>query len=137
MAVSLSSRPSERGLAGNRIESIYGIINGTANYILSTMTHEGRPFDDILKEAQEKGYAEADPTYDIDGIDTAHKLAILVNLAYGASVGLDDIYTEGISGITPLDIQFAGEFGYRIKLLAIAKEMEGKVEMRVHPTMIP
>jgi homoserine dehydrogenase len=125
------------GLAGNRIESIYGIINGTANYILSTMTHEGRPFDEILKEAQEKGYAEADPTYDIDGIDTAHKLAILVNLAYGSSVGLDDIYTEGISRITPLDIQFAGEFGYRIKLLAIAKEMEGKVEMRVHPTMIP
>ena len=124
------------GLAGNRIESIYGIINGTANYILSTMTHEGRPFDEILKEAQEKGYAEADPTYDIDGIDTAHKLAILVNLAYGASVGLDDIYTEGISGITPLDIQFAGEFGYTIKLLAIAKEIEGKVEMRVHPTMI-
>ncbi|MCP3676890.1 MAG: homoserine dehydrogenase [Deltaproteobacteria bacterium] len=125
------------GLAGNRIESIYGIINGTANYILSTMTHEGRPFDEILKEAQEQGYAEADPTYDIEGTDTAHKLAILVNLAYGASVGLDDIYTEGISGITPLDIQFAGEFGYRIKLLAIAKEIGGKVEMRVHPTMIP
>ncbi|NOS35321.1 MAG: homoserine dehydrogenase [Deltaproteobacteria bacterium] len=125
------------GLAGNRIESIYGIINGTANYILSTMTHEGRPFGEILKEAQESGYAEADPTYDIEGVDTAHKLAILVNLAYGSSVGLDDIYTEGISRITPLDIQFAGEFGYRIKLLAIAKEMEGKVEMRVHPTMIP
>ena len=125
------------GLAGNKIESIYGIINGTANYILSTMTHEGRPFDEILKEAQEKGYAEADPTYDVDGVDTAHKLAILVNLAYGASVGLDDIYTEGISRITPLDIQFAGEFGYTIKLLAIAKNRDGKVEMRVHPTMIP
>ncbi|MFQ5585995.1 MAG: homoserine dehydrogenase [Thermodesulfobacteriota bacterium] len=126
----------KEGLAGNRIESIYGIINGTANYILSTMTHEGRPFDEILKEAQESGYAEADPTYDIEGIDTAHKLAILVNLAYGTSVALDDIYTEGISGITPLDIQFAREFGYRIKLLAIAKERDGKVEMRVHPTMI-
>ena len=127
----------KEGLAGNRIESMYGIINGTANYILSTMTHEGRPFDEILKEAQASGYAEADPTYDIEGVDTAHKLAILVNCAYGTSVALDDVYTEGISTITPLDIQFALEFGYRIKLLAIAKEREGRVEMRVHPTMIP
>jgi len=127
----------KEGLAGNRIESIYGIINGTANYILSTMTHEGRPFDEILKEAQASGYAEADPTYDIEGVDTAHKLAILVNCAYGTSVALEDVYTEGISAITPLDIQFAREFGYRIKLLAIAKEREGRVEMRVHPTMIP
>lgn len=127
----------KEGLVANKINSIYGIINGTANYILSKMTNEGGKFEDVLKKAQEKGYAEADPTYDVEGIDTAHKLAILINLAYGTYIKLEDIYTEGISKITPLDIKFAKEFGYRIKLLAIAKEEGGKVEARVHATMIP
>ncbi|MEE9591525.1 MAG: homoserine dehydrogenase, partial [Thermodesulfobacteriota bacterium] len=127
----------KEGLVANRINSIYGVINGTANYILSEMTHEGGRFEDILKKAQKKGYAEADPTYDVEGIDTAHKLAIMINLAYGASIKYEDIYTEGISGVTSLDIAFAKEFGYRIKLLAIAKEVDGRIEARVHPTMIP
>lgn len=125
------------GLAANKIESIYGIINGTANYILTKMTNDGGKFDDVLRRAQEKGYAEADPSYDVDGIDTAHKLAILINLAFGSNVRLEDIYTEGIRSITQLDIKFAKEFGYRIKLLAIAKSVDGMVEARVHPTMIP
>ncbi len=125
------------GLAANKVESIYGIINGTANYILSKMTNEGGRFEDVLRRAQEKGYAEADPTYDVEGVDTAHKLAILINLAYGTHIRLEDIYTEGITGISQLDIKFAREFGYRIKLLAITKSVDGKVEARVHPTMIP
>ncbi|HBO84090.1 MAG: homoserine dehydrogenase [Deltaproteobacteria bacterium GWC2_42_11] len=127
----------KEGLAANRINSIYGIINGTANYILSKMTNEGGKFEDVLKKAQEKGYAEKDPTYDVEGIDTAHKLAILINLAYGTNIKLDDIYIEGITRIAPLDIKFAKEFGYRIKLLAIAKEENNRIEARVHPTMIP
>src|SRR3989338_4070541 len=127
----------KEGLVANRINSIYGIINGTANYILSKMTNEGGKFEDVLKKAQEKGYAEADPTYDVEGIDTAHKLAILINLAYGTYIKPADIYTEGISKITPLDIKFAREFGYKIKLLAIAKEEDGRIEARVHATMIP
>ena len=127
----------KEGLVANKINSIYGIINGTANYILSKMTNEGGKFEDVLKKAQEKGYAEADPTYDVEGIDTAHKLAILINLAYGTYIKLGDIYTEGISKITPLDIKFAKEFGYKIKLLAIAKEEGGEIEARVHATMIP
>ncbi|MDP2682858.1 MAG: homoserine dehydrogenase [Deltaproteobacteria bacterium] len=127
----------KEGLVANKINSIYGIINGTANYILSKMTNEGGKFEDVLKKAQEKGYAEADPTYDVEGIDTAHKLAILINLAYGTYIRLEDIYTEGISKVTPLDIKFAKEFGYKIKLLAIAKEEGGKIEARVHATMIP
>ena len=127
----------KEGLVANRINSIYGIINGTANYILSKMTNEGGKFEDVLKKAQEKGYAEADPTYDVEGIDTAHKLAILINLTYGTYIDLKDIYTEGISKITPLDIKFAREFGYKIKLLAIAKEEGEKIEARVHATMIP
>lgn len=125
------------GLAANKIESIYGIINGTANYILSKMTNEGGKFEDVLRRAQEKGYAEADPSYDVDGIDTAHKLAILINLAYGTYISLKDIYTEGITSINQLDIKFAREFGYRIKLLAITKSVDGKIEARVHPTMVP
>lgn len=125
------------GLAANKIDSIYGIINGTANYILSKMTNEGGKFEDVLRRAQEKGYAEADPTYDVEGIDTAHKLAILINLAYGTYIRLEDIYTEGISSVSQLDIKFAKEFGYRIKLLAIAKSVDGRLEARVHPTMIP
>ncbi|MBI4950277.1 MAG: homoserine dehydrogenase [Deltaproteobacteria bacterium] len=125
------------GLAANRIESIYGIINGTANYILSKMTNEGGKFEDVLRRAQEKGYAEADPSYDVDGIDTAHKLAILINLAYGTYIDVNDIYTSGISSISQHDIKFAKEFGYRIKLLAIAKAGDGRIEARVHPTMVP
>ncbi|MDH4226375.1 MAG: homoserine dehydrogenase [Deltaproteobacteria bacterium] len=125
------------GLAANRIESIYGIINGTANFILTKMTNEGGAFADVLKEAQKLGYAEADPTYDVEGIDTAHKLAILINIAYGTYVTHNDIYTEGISRITDMDIEYAKELGYRIKLLAIAKSDGTTIEARVHPTMIP
>ena len=125
------------GLAANNIKSIYGIVNGTCNYILTLMTNEGRKFDEVLREAQAKGYAEADPTFDIEGIDSAHKLAVLTMLAYGTPVKFDDIYTEGISKITPLDIDFAKELGYKIKLLAITKMVNGEVEARVHPTMLP
>lgn len=125
------------GLAANRIESIYGIINGTANYILSKMTNDGGKFEDVLRKAQEKGYAESNPAYDIEGTDTSHKLAILIDLAFGTNIKLADIYTEGITNISALDIKFAKEFGYRIKLLAIAKYVDGRCEARVHPTMIP
>jgi homoserine dehydrogenase len=125
------------GLAANQIESIYGIVNGTCNYILTLMTNEGRKFDEVLKEAQAKGYAEADPTFDIEGIDSAHKLAILTMLAFGTPVKFEDIYTEGISKITPLDIDFARDLGYKIKLLAITKRAGQEVEARVHPTMLP
>ena len=124
-------------LAGNRIVSIYGIINGTSNYILTKMTDEDRSFLDVLAEAQRAGYAEADPTFDVEGIDTAHKLAILVNLAFGVHVQLEQVYTEGISRLSPLDIDFGREFGYRLKLLAIAKHHEKTIETRVHPTMVP
>jgi homoserine dehydrogenase len=130
-------RSIKEGLVANRIQSIFGILNGTSNYILSKMTDEGRSFREVLKEAQEKGYAEADPTYDIEGIDAAHKLAILVRLAFGTPFQFKEIFIGGISEITPLDIQFGREFGYRIKLLAIAKIDEGKIEARVHPTLIP
>lgn len=130
-------RSLKEGLAANRIESIYGIVNGTCNYILTLMTNEGRKFDEVLKEAQTKGYAEADPTFDIEGIDSAHKLAILTMLAFGTPVKFESVYTEGISGITPLDIEFARDLGYKIKLLAITKMVNGEVEARVHPTMIP
>jgi homoserine dehydrogenase len=130
-------RSIKEGLVANRIHSIFGILNGTSNYILSKMTDEGRNFREVLKEAQEKGYAEADPTYDIEGIDAAHKLAILVRLAFGTPFQFKEIFIGGISEITPLDIQFGREFGYRIKLLAIAKIDKGKIEARVHPTLIP
>jgi len=125
------------GLVANRIKSIYGIINGTTNYILSKMSDEKAEFSDVLKEAQNLGYAEADPTYDIEGIDSAHKLAILASLAYGSQFSLKDVYREGISGISSMDIEFARELGYKLKLLAITKETNGKIELRVHPTMIP
>ncbi len=125
------------GLAANQIESMYGIVNGTCNYILTLMTNEGRKFDEVLKEAQAKGYAEADPTFDIEGTDSAHKLAILTMLAFGTPVKFEDIYTEGISKITPLDIEFAHDLGYKIKLLAITKRAGNEVEARVHPTMLP
>lgn len=130
-------RSIKEGLVANRIQSIFGILNGTSNYILSKMTNEGKNFKEVLKEAQEKGYAEADPTYDIEGIDAAHKLAILIRLAYGTPLRFEEIFIGGISGITPLDIQFSQEFGYRIKLLAITKIDKGMLEARVHPTMIP
>jgi homoserine dehydrogenase len=125
------------GLAANNIKSVYGIVNGTCNYILTLMTNAGRKFDEVLREAQAKGYAEADPTFDVEGIDSAHKLAILTMLAYGTPVNFADIYTEGISKITPLDIDFARDFGYKIKLLAITKMVNGEIEARVHPTMLP
>ena len=125
------------GLVANRIKSIYGIINGTTNYILSKMSDENAEFSEVLKEAQKLGYAEADPTYDIEGIDSAHKLAILASLAYGTQFSLKDVYREGISWISSMDIEFARELGYKLKLLAIAKETNGKIELRVHPTMVP
>jgi homoserine dehydrogenase len=130
-------RSIKEGLVANQIDSIFGILNGTSNYILSKMTDEGRDFKEVLREAQAKGYAEADPTYDIEGIDAAHKLAILIRLAFGTPLRFNEIFIGGISEITPLDIQFSREFGYRIKLLAIAKIDKGKIEARVHPTMIP
>jgi homoserine dehydrogenase len=125
------------GLVANRILAIMGIMNGTANYILTRMTDEGVPFDEVLRDAQEQGFAEADPTYDIEGIDTAHKLAILMTMAYGMNITHHDIVTEGISRISPLDIEFAREFGCRIKLLAISRNHGDHVEARVHPTMVP
>ncbi|MCU0587610.1 MAG: homoserine dehydrogenase [Syntrophobacteraceae bacterium] len=125
------------GLAANRIDSVFGILNGTANYILTRMTEAGLSFGEALQEAQDKGYAEADPTLDIEGIDTAHKLAITSAIAFGTPIQFDQVHTEGISAIDPVDIQFAEEFGYRLKLLAIARRSEGGLEMRVHPTLIP
>jgi homoserine dehydrogenase len=125
------------GLVANRILNIYGIINGTSNYILSRMTNEGIEFNVALKEAQRLGYAEADPTFDIEGIDSAHKLSILASLAYNIPLSYGKVYREGISEITPLDIGFASELGFKIKLLAIAKAGYGTVQLRVHPTMIP
>ncbi len=130
-------RALTEGLAANTIDSIYGIINGTSNYILSRMTREGQSFEAVLKDAQRAGYAEADPTFDVAGVDSAHKLAILVSLAYGTPVNFKDIYTEGITHITPTDIAYAKEFGCTIKLLGIAKLTNGEVEARVHPTMVP
>lgn len=124
-------------LIGSSIRNIYGIINGTANYILTKMTEEGVDFETVLKEAQALGYAEADPTFDIEGIDSAHKLTILASLAFGIPFSFKRVYTEGITRITPLDIEFASEFGYRIKLLAIAKRTGKDIELRVHPTMLP
>jgi homoserine dehydrogenase len=130
-------RSVKEGLAANRITSLYGIVNGTCNYILTKMTDEGLEFGRVLAEAQAQGYAEADPTFDIEGIDSAHKLQILATLAFRTSVKLKDIYVEGISKITPQDIVLAHEMGFRIKLLAIAKAVDGMLELRVHPTMIP
>ena len=127
----------KEGLVANKINFIKGIMNGTANYILSQMTDHGTPFLEVLAEAQALGFAEADPTYDVEGIDTAHKLAILMSIAYGLNVHLDDINVEGISSIMPIDIEFAKQFGYRIKLLAISRNHGDHVEARVHPTMVP
>ncbi|MEZ4599108.1 MAG: homoserine dehydrogenase [Syntrophotaleaceae bacterium] len=127
----------KENLCVNRFRSIFGILNGTCNYILTRMTEEGADFAAVLKDAQAKGYAEANPTFDIEGVDTAHKLAILISLCCGTSINFDEIHIEGISQVTPLDIEFAREFGYKIKLLAIGRQVNGQVEARVHPTMVP
>ena len=124
-------------LVANNIKSMSGILNGTCNYILTKISKDGSKFEDALKQAQELGFAEAEPSLDIDGFDTAHKLAILNSLAHGIKINLKDIHVEGIRNITPLDIEFAKSFGYTIKLLAIGKIHENHIEARVHPTMIP
>ncbi|HEX5934434.1 MAG TPA: homoserine dehydrogenase [Pseudorhizobium sp.] len=124
-------------LTGNQVSRVYGIMNGTCNYILTRMEKEGLTFDDCLKEAQRLGYAEADPTFDIEGNDTAHKLAILTTLAFGTQIAADQIYLEGISNISIQDIEAAADLGYRIKLLGVAQRTETGVEQRVHPTMVP
>lgn len=124
-------------MAANRFTTILGILNGTCNYILTKMTKEGLDFADALRSAQELGYAEADPTFDIEGVDTAHKLALLLSLCFGTKVNFGEIYTEGITAISAIDINFARQFGYRIKLLAIGKRDGERIEARVHPTMIP
>ena len=125
------------GLAGNRIEWLAGIINGTSNFILTEMRDKGADFADALKEAQRLGYAEADPTFDVEGIDTAHKLTILAAIAFGIPLKFKQAYTEGITGITRMDVQYAENLGYRLKLLGIARRTNGGVELRVHPTLIP
>jgi homoserine dehydrogenase len=125
------------GLAGNRFSQIAGILNGTCNYILTTMRETGREFTEVLAEAQALGYAEADPSFDIDGIDAAHKLSILTSLAFGTAVDFDKMLIEGIRHVSALDIKFAEELGYRIKLLGIARRTEAGIEQRVHPCMVP
>jgi len=124
-------------LVGNHVIAMIGILNGTCNYILSKITDDGSTFDTALSEAQANGFAEADPTLDVEGLDTAHKTTILATLAYGMEIHVNDIYIEGISKITPMDIEFAGQFGYRIKLLSICKDKGNAVDVRIHPTMIP
>jgi len=135
-------RSLREGLAANVIESVHGILNGTTNYVLTEMERTGEPFEAVLKRAQELGYAEADPTFDVDGIDAAHKLSLLAAMAYGAKLTFKEIPTEGIRGLLPLDFEMAEEFGYRIKLLGIAKRVVDasgveRVDARVHPTMVP
>ena len=125
------------GLVSNRINRIYGIMNGTCNYILTRMENEGADFDTVLADAQKLGYAEANPSLDIDRFDTAHKTSILASLAFGRWFGMDPVHVEGIRGLELADLQYADELGYRIKLLAIIKLIDGKVQMRVHPTLIP
>jgi homoserine dehydrogenase len=124
-------------MAANRFSSVFGIMNGTCNYILTRMTQERANFVDVLGDAQKLGYAEPDPTFDVEGVDTAHKLALLVSLCFGSRIDFSSIHTEGISRISAMDIKFAKFFGYRIKLLAIGKLYDGQIEARVHPTMIP
>ena len=127
----------KENLGVNCFQSVFGILNGTCNYILTRMTDEGEDFARVLADAQAKGYAEADPTFDVEGVDTAHKLALLCSLCFGTRVDFKSIYTEGITRITALDIQYAREFGYKFKLLAIGKRINGEIEARVHPTMLP
>ena len=126
----------KESLAGDKIEEMLGILNGTANYILSEMTTKGIDFATVLSEAQALGYAEADPTFDIEGFDTAHKLCVLIRLAFGVDYPLADMPIQGITGVTPLDIEFAREFGYRIKLLAHVREVNGKLDAGVHPALV-
>lgn len=130
-------RTLKEALAGDRNRAVYGIVNGTSNYILSRMSGEGREFADVLRQAQADGLAEADPSFDVDGVDAAHKLTLLIQLAFGRRVEFKDIPTEGIRHITQADINFAREFGYVIKSLAIAKDDGERIEARVHPTMVP
>jgi len=130
-------RALREGLAANQVDSIYGILNGTCNYILTQMESEGQSFDVALKAAQELGFAEADPSLDIDGFDTAHKATILASLAYGSPIAGDAAYVEGIRGLDMADLNYALEFGYRIKLLAVIKRDGNQVEVRVHPTLVP
>jgi homoserine dehydrogenase len=130
-------RTLREGLAADHNLALFGIVNGTCNYILTTMTEQGEEFATVLRNAQEQGLAEADPSFDIDGIDAAHKLTLLATLAFGVRVPFDSLYIEGIRHISQTDISFAQEFGYTIKLLAIAKDEDGAVDVRVHPTMIP
>ena len=125
------------GLGANRLQQVYGILNGTCNYILTTMRESGRDFAEVLAEAQALGYAEADPSFDIDGVDTAHKLAILTSLAFGTGIDLGKVHIEGIRHVSALDIQYAEELGYRIKLLGVARRTAAGVEQRVHPCMVP
>ena len=130
-------RVLREGLAGNDIESIHGILNGTCNYILTRMENEGLPFDEVLKDAQRLGYAEANPSLDIDGFDTAHKACILTALAYGFQPTLDQVQVEGIRNLAGIDVKYAADFGYRIKLLAVVARDGDEVEVGVHPTLIP
>ena len=130
-------RSLREGLAGNRINACLGILNGTCNFILTQMSEKGAPFDQVLAEAQRQGYAEADPSFDVEGTDTAHKLAIVAALVTGSQPRLEEIPTEGITRITPMDIDYARELGYKIKLLAILNQGQEGVEVRVHPTLVP
>ncbi|MCX7965370.1 MAG: homoserine dehydrogenase [Syntrophorhabdaceae bacterium] len=130
-------RAIKDGLVANKITGIMGILNGTSNYIMTKMTEEGKPFREVLRDAQRLGFAEQDPTYDIEGIDAAHKLCILISLSFGCKIKLSDISIKGISGIEPVDIEFAREFGYKIKLLALARKDGNELEARVEPAMIP
>ena len=125
------------GLAGNTVEWLAGIINGTCNFILTEMRDKGRDFADVLSEAQALGYAEADPTFDVEGVDAAHKLTILASIAFGIPLQFDKVYVEGITGITAMDVNYAEALGYRIKLLGIARRAANGIELRVHPTLIP
>jgi len=125
------------GLSANTIDGVHGILNGTCNYILSNMTVSGRAFDDVLAEATELGYAELDPSFDVDGIDTAHKLAILASVAFGSEIDFGGVYVEGIRHVSPVDIHFAKKLGYGIKLLGVAKRRKDGIEQRVHPCMVP
>jgi homoserine dehydrogenase len=124
------------GLAANKLSRVYGILNGTCNYILTEMRRTGREFDDVLREAQTLGYAESDPSFDVDGIDAAHKLAVLAAVAFGCEVNFPGVYIEGIRHVSAQDIAYAGELGYRIKLLGIARRTEQGIEQRVHPCMV-
>lgn len=130
-------RPLKESLAANRLEAVYGIVNGTTNYMLTKMSDEGSSYDDVLAEAKQKGYAEADPTSDVEGYDAARKLAILASIAFNTRVSFKDVFVEGITKVTARDIMYARELNCAVKLLAIGKDLDGKIEVRVHPTFIP